>query len=217
MYEQIQTAKRSIKLERGLFSSTTSYTAPFVPFEGVIPFYPPTLFGTPPSIAVRMPTTTWSDAINIQNETLTAGLGRHISLQELQERPDGTGVLLRRRNEVGVHVHKGSGTLEKVTIMTLVPRFILVCKLSQPIQVAQVRVVRHACVFEVTRSPLACCVRLWSSGGVCGFQLGMTNGPYLVLKPGEIAPFHWAHADHARVISIRYHLLPQGLTPIPTG
>lgn len=115
-----------------------SYVAPFVPFEGAIPFYPPTLFGTPPSVAVRMRGTTWSTAVDIQSETLTAGLGRHVTLQDLREFKDTSGTVLRCRRELGVHVHKGGGTLDKVTIMTLVPRFILMCNLPQPTQVAQV-------------------------------------------------------------------------------
>jgi hypothetical protein len=138
MHDQLQVARESATIERGLFSSTTSYVAPFVPFEGAIPFYPPTLFGTPPSVAVRMRGATWSTAVDIQSETLTAGLGRHVTLQDLREFKDTSGAALRCRRELGVHVHKGSGTLDKVTIMTLVPRFILICKLPQPIQVAQV-------------------------------------------------------------------------------
>lgn len=133
----------SIRIEEvvtdGLFSSLFSrskvtYIAIFMKYTGDIPLRSRTMLGHNSSFSIRVPgVSQWSDAIDILKVDTSGSSESCIVLSEATEHSG----RLEFYYEFGAHVEKSAGFLHGITSVTIVPKHILVSKLSIPIEVAQ--------------------------------------------------------------------------------
>lgn len=133
----------SIRIEEvvtdGLFSSLFSrskvtYIAIFMKYTGDIPLRSRTMLGHNSSFSIRVPgVSQWSDAIDILKVDTSGSSESCIVLSEASEDSG----RLEFYYEFGAHVEKSAGFLHGITSVTIVPKHILVSKLSMPIEIAQ--------------------------------------------------------------------------------
>ena len=133
----------SIRIEEvvtdGLFSSLFSrskvtFIAIFMKYTGDIPLRSRTMLGHNSSFSIRVPgVSQWSDAIDILKVDTSGSSESCIVLSEATEHSG----RLEFYYEFGAHVEKSAGFLHGITAVTIVPKHILVSKLSIPIEVAQ--------------------------------------------------------------------------------
>jgi len=118
--------------------SKVTYIAIFMKFTGDIPFRSRTMLGHNSSFTIRVPgVSEWSDTIDIFKVDASESSVVLSEAAEHSGRPE-------FYYEFGTYVEKTGGFLHSITSVTIVPKHILVSKLSIPIEVAQLSVSSEA-------------------------------------------------------------------------
>jgi hypothetical protein len=165
IYKQSKSIKTEVVEKEGLLSAIFSrpkctHYATLVPFEGDIPFKPHRMMGFNPSLSLRVPTagTEWSEAVDIVKGTFDASeLCIVATANTTAHAAVASGSRLSMRGaapvvaavppapapsptyyEFGAYLERGRGFLQNVTTVTLVPKHVLVSKLSFAVQIRQI-------------------------------------------------------------------------------
>ena len=137
----IQSRRSSASNMFGMFKSKSSYEykTSFSSFDGDIPFNPPRLMGVYPNFSLRVQENSdWSDSVDPLSPSFSIGGAGYISVKESV--PSDNSTLPDRFYDLGLSLQKGTGLLKNVVSVTIVPRFILISKLSYHLRLRQKKV-----------------------------------------------------------------------------
>ena len=127
----------------GMFKAKTvyEYKTLFFSFDGDVPFNPPRIMGGSIShFNIRVQDhSNWSEDIDPLSASFSIGGAGYISVNESVPGEDVTDAY-ERFYDLGLSLKKGEGLLQNVVSVTIVPRFILLSKLSFPLKVRQLGV-----------------------------------------------------------------------------
>ena len=147
IYKQIQSIKSEVIEKEGLFKSMFgrtrySFFADYVQIVGDFPFRPHRMLGLTPCLSIRVSDeTNWSDSldilkadfdgkevsINIRNASILNAKSQR-NLQQYES----------SHYEFGIHLERGKDTLNNITSISIVPKHIVISKLSFPIEMRQI-------------------------------------------------------------------------------
>lgn len=166
IYKQIKSIKTEVVEKEGMFSAMFSrakctHYATLAPFEGDIPFKPHRMLGFSPCLSLRVPSasTEWSDAVDLikadfdssELAITTSSRAGFVTTGSVSGRTINAKAMAAAASammaanapssvfyEFGAYIERGRGFLQNITTVTLVPKHIVVSKLSMPIQIKQI-------------------------------------------------------------------------------
>ena len=128
------------KLMKMLSSKKFSHRAVFMKMEGDIPFYTKKLLGQP-SLSLRVPKQTeWSDSIDLMKSDFgSTFINDDIINVGIAAGPRTQGYNCRQF-QFGAYIQKGKGLYQNISSVSVVPKYIIISKLTTAIQIRQVDV-----------------------------------------------------------------------------